>query len=197
MSPRAGTVPQSLSGVTRKCHGTTQRGVRRGPDAAHDDCDHDHHKDERAKRVADRRVAARARRGHGSCGLEMRSGIHTVVGGMYCARRRGWHSQLAALRQLNVLPLEMQVAEVGQQKAKLPREMWIEKYNGRPRPPRNSTVRPNLKALTWRQFRSIFQECPCMRRCNFPTPVLQRCVPMLTSIPTRIWLYGCHGSGHA
>ena len=86
MSPRAGTVPQSLSGATRKCHGATQRGVRRGPDAAHDDCDHDHHKDERAKRVADGRVAARARRGrgrrgHGSCGLEMRSGIH-------CGR---WH----------------------------------------------------------------------------------------------------------
>jgi hypothetical protein len=124
--------------------------------------------------------------------------VYTVVGGMYCARRRGWHSQLAALRQLNVLPLEMQVAEVGQQKARLPREMWIEKYNGRPRPPRNSTVRPNLNALTWRQCRSIFQECPCMRRCNFPTPVRQRsCAPMLTSIPTRIWLHGCHGSGHA
>ncbi len=97
--------------------------------------------------------------------------------GRRCERRRGRRRRCRPGRRFStsvsgIMAVEqIPVSDAGSRSWAAEGETATRKNTTAGRDPQET---PNLKAFTWRQYRSIFQECPCMRRCNFPTPVRQR-----------------------
>jgi hypothetical protein len=134
--------------VNRVLNGT--QGTPKGTQEARTRLSNGRHDGRRRERRRGRRL------GHGSCVLEMR-----------LSRRMA--QSVSGITAAEQIP----VSDAGSRS-------WAAEGETATRNVENTTAgrdpqeTPNLKAFTWRQCRSIFQERPCMRRCNSPTPVRQR-----------------------